>query len=134
MNKLSVFTDGAARGNPGPGGYGVVISYNQQTEIGVDEKGEKLYKTEIISKEYSAGYKQTTNNRMEMMAAIRALEEIKEPSEISLYSDSHTQIHLLIIAEFFLSRSLTFFSSHSFTIYSTYLFNLNSVSHNVFYH
>jgi ribonuclease HI len=95
MNKLSVFTDGAARGNPGPGGYGVVISYNQQTEIGVDEKGEKLYKTEIISKEYSAGYKQTTNNRMEMMAAIRALEEIKEPSEISLYSDSQYLVNAI---------------------------------------
>lgn len=57
--KVKIYTDGAARGNPdGPGGYGTILSY-------MDSKGEEHIR------EYSQGYKKTTNNRMELMAAIR---------------------------------------------------------------
>ncbi|HYG14520.1 MAG TPA: ribonuclease H, partial [Bacteroidia bacterium] len=69
--KLKVFTDGAARGNPGPGGYGVVMAWGTHR------------------KELSAGYVLTTNNRMELMAVIAALEALtKEGLEIELYTDS----------------------------------------------
>jgi len=71
-----IYTDGAARGNPeGPGGYGAVLTY-------MDAEG-KIYKKEI-----SAGYKKTTNNRMELMAVIRSLQELKIPCRVKLYSDS----------------------------------------------
>ncbi len=74
--KVEIFTDGAARGNPdGPGGYGAVLRY-------VDPQGE------VHEKELSAGYKKTTNNRMELMAVIRALEALNRPCDIDLYSDS----------------------------------------------
>ena len=74
--KVSIFTDGAARGNPdGPGGYGVVIRY-------VAPSGQ------VHEREYSNGYKKTTNNRMELMAAIRGLESLNKPCEVDLYSDS----------------------------------------------
>ena len=73
---VKIFTDGAARGNPdGPGGYGAVLQYR-------DGKG-KLYE-----KELSGGYVKTTNNRMELMAVIAALEALNRPCEIDLYSDS----------------------------------------------
>lgn len=73
---VRIYTDGAARGNPeGPGGYGTVLSY-------VDSKG-----TEHI-REYSKGYQKTTNNRMELMAAIVGLEALIKPCEVELYSDS----------------------------------------------
>lgn len=76
MMKVTIYTDGAARGNPeGPGGYGAVLEY-------VDSKGE------LHTKEISAGYKKTTNNRMELLAVIRALETLNQPCEIDLYSDS----------------------------------------------
>ena len=76
MRKVTIYTDGAARGNPdGPGGYGAVLEY-------VDTKGE------LHVKEISAGYKKTTNNRMELMGVIRALECLNGPCEIALYSDS----------------------------------------------
>lgn len=76
MAKVKIFTDGAARGNPdGPGGYGVVLQF-------VDSKGT------LHEKEYSAGYKKTTNNRMELMAAIVGLEALNRPCEVELYSDS----------------------------------------------
>lgn len=76
MMKVTIYTDGAARGNPnGPGGYGAVLEY-------LDPKGE------LHTKELSAGYKRTTNNRMELMAAIRALECLNRPCEILLCSDS----------------------------------------------
>lgn len=68
---ITIYTDGAARGNPGPGGYGVILSY----------KGKR--------KELSQGFRRTTNNRMELMAVIVALEAIRQPGwEITLYSDS----------------------------------------------
>ena len=74
--RVKIFTDGAARGNPdGPGGYGTVLEY-------VDTKGE------LHTREYSCGYKKTTNNRMELMAAIVGLEALNRPCEVELYSDS----------------------------------------------
>lgn len=74
--KVSIYTDGAARGNPnGPGGYGAVIQY-------VAPDGT------LHEREYSQGYVKTTNNRMELMAAIAALEALIKPCEIDLYSDS----------------------------------------------
>lgn len=76
MMKVTIYTDGSARGNPdGPGGYGAVIHY-------VDPAG-KLH-----VREYSAGYKKTTNNRMELMAAIAGLEALTKPCEVTLVSDS----------------------------------------------
>ena len=74
--KVVIYTDGAARGNPdGPGGYGTILQY-------VDSKGT------LHEREYSAGYKKTTNNRMELMAAIVGLEALNRPCEVELYSDS----------------------------------------------
>lgn len=70
MKKLDIYTDGACSGNPGAGGYGVVMLY----------KG--------IRKEMSRGFKKTTNNRMETLAVIDALEALKEPCSVTLYSDS----------------------------------------------
>lgn len=70
MKKLDIYTDGACSGNPGAGGYGVVMLY----------KGAR--------KELSQGYKTTTNNRMEALAVIKALESLKEPCNVTLYSDS----------------------------------------------
>ena len=74
--KVTIYTDGSARGNPdGPGGYGAVLQY-------VDPKGI------LHERELSAGYECTTNNRMELMAAIAALEALNRPCEVTLYSDS----------------------------------------------
>lgn len=74
--KVSIYTDGAARGNPdGPGGYGTVLEY-------VDSKGG------LHTKELSKGYKKTTNNRMELMAVIVGLETLNRPCEVEVYSDS----------------------------------------------
>lgn len=68
---IEVFTDGSSKGNPGPGGYGIVMRF----------KGKE--------KELSQGYRKTTNNRMELMAVIVALETLKtNKHEINLYSDS----------------------------------------------
>lgn len=76
MGTVRIFTDGSARGNPdGPGGYGVVLQY-------IDQKGV------LHEKELSAGYKRTTNNRMELMAAIAGLEALNRSCEVELYSDS----------------------------------------------
>ncbi len=73
---VSIYTDGSARGNPdGPGGYGTIIVF-------VDSKGQEHVR------EYSAGYKKTTNNRMELMAAIIGLEALTKPCRVALYSDS----------------------------------------------
>ena len=68
---ITMYTDGAAQGNPGRGGYGVVLKYKQHR------------------KELSQGYRLTTNNRMELLAVIVGLEAIKEPGyEVTIYSDS----------------------------------------------
>lgn len=78
---VKIFTDGSARGNPdGPGGYGTVLQY-------VDTKGE------LHEREYSQGYVKTTNNRMELMAAIVGLEALNRPCEVELYSDSQYLIN-----------------------------------------
>ena len=74
--QVQIYTDGSARGNPdGPGGYGTVLHYT-------DVKGE------LHVREYSQGYVRTTNNRMELMAAIVGLEALNRPCEVELYSDS----------------------------------------------
>ena len=74
--KVTIYTDGAARGNPeGPGGYGTVLHY-------VDAKGT------LHEREYAAGYKKTTNNRMELMAVIVGLEALNRPCEVEVISDS----------------------------------------------
>ncbi|MEA3054318.1 MAG: ribonuclease, partial [Sphingomonadales bacterium] len=70
MSKVEIFTDGACKGNPGPGGWGAVI-----------RAGER-------EKEISGGEPLTTNNRMELLAAIRALEALKRPCEVVLWTDS----------------------------------------------
>lgn len=76
MGKVQIYTDGAARGNPdGPGGYGTVLQY-------MDGQG-KLHE-----KVMSGGYVKTTNNRMELMAAIVGLEALNRPCEVELFSDS----------------------------------------------
>ena len=74
--QVKIYTDGAARGYPdGPGGFGTVLEY-------IDSKGE------LHTKEISQGYKKTTNNRMELMAAIAGLEALNRPCDVELYSDS----------------------------------------------
>lgn len=71
MAVIQIFTDGSSRGNPGPGGYGVVLKCGPHY------------------KELSAGYKYTTNNRMELLAVIVALEALKQNgNEVHIYSDS----------------------------------------------
>lgn len=70
MKKIHAFTDGACRGNPGPGGWGAILRYGQHER--------EIYGAEA----------QTTNNRMELMAAIAALENLKEPCEVELTTDS----------------------------------------------
>lgn len=73
---VKIFTDGAARGNPeGPGGYGTILQY-------IDTKGN------LHEREFSQGYIKTTNNRMELMAAITGLEALNRPCQVELYSDS----------------------------------------------
>ena len=73
--KVTIYTDGACANNPGSGGFGIVLMYK-------DKKGE------TIQKNISKGYKLTTNNRMELMAVIYALNQLKKPCSVELYSDS----------------------------------------------
>ena len=75
LMEVTIFSDGASRGNPGPGGYGTVLVY-------VDKKG-KEHRLEL-----SCGYRQTTNNRMELLGAIVGLEALKRPCKVELHSDS----------------------------------------------
>ncbi len=76
MGKVQIYTDGSARGNPdGPGGYGTILQF-------MDQKGILHEKT------MSGGYKRTTNNRMELLAAIKGLEALNRPCQVELYSDS----------------------------------------------
>lgn len=70
LKHVDIFTDGACSGNPGPGGFGVILKY-RGTE-----------------KEISGGEAETTNNRMELSAAIAGLEALREPCSVTLYSDS----------------------------------------------
>ena len=70
-----IYTDGSSRGSPGPGGYGTVLEY-------VDTKGN------LHTREYSAGYELTTNNRMELMGVIVGLEALTKACTVDVYSDS----------------------------------------------
>ncbi len=70
MKKVQLYTDGACRGNPGRGGWGAILVYGR------------------FEKELSGGERETTNNRMELTAAIEGLAALKEPCEVTLYSDS----------------------------------------------
>ncbi len=71
MTVINIYTDGASRGNPGPGGYGAILSFGKHR------------------KELTAGYRKTTNNRMELLAVIVALEALKETKyAVVIYSDS----------------------------------------------
>lgn len=70
MKSVTIYTDGACSGNPGKGGYGIVLIYG------------------AWRKEISRGYSHTTNNRMELMGVITALKALKEPCNVTLYSDS----------------------------------------------
>lgn len=70
LKKVTIYTDGACSGNPGPGGYGAILIYNQK------------------EKEISGAHESTTNNKMEMLAVIKALELLKEKCEVEVYSDS----------------------------------------------
>ena len=69
-DRIEIFTDGACSGNPGPGGWGAILRWREH------------------EKELSGGENPTTNNRMELMAAIVALESLKRSSSVSLYTDS----------------------------------------------
>ncbi len=71
MKDVTIYTDGACSGNPGPGGWGAVLRYGDS------------------EKELSGGEANTTNNRMELMAAIQALETLKEPCRVTLVTDSN---------------------------------------------
>ena len=77
MKKVTIYTDGACSGNPGPGGWGAILQY------GAHEK------------ELSGGEPSTTNNRMELLGVISALEALKEPCRVELYSDSKYVIDAL---------------------------------------
>ena len=70
MKKVIIYTDGACSGNPGPGGWGAILKY-----------GEKM-------KEMSGGEAETTNNRMELTGVIASLSALKEPCQVTLYTDS----------------------------------------------
>ena len=70
MKRVEIYTDGACKGNPGPGGYGAILVYGGQERV------------------LSGGEPSTTNNRMELTAAIAALERLREPCEVTLTSDS----------------------------------------------
>jgi ribonuclease HI len=70
LQQVTIYTDGSARGNPGPGGYGIILQSGPHY------------------KEVSQGYRLTTNNRMELMSVIRALEMLKTSCDVTVYSDS----------------------------------------------
>lgn len=70
MKEVNLYTDGACRGNPGKGGWGAILVYGK------------------YEKEISGGERETTNNRMELMAAIEGLSALREPCRVTLYSDS----------------------------------------------
>ncbi len=76
---ITIYTDGACSGNPGPGGYGVVL---------LDSSGRR--------REISEGFQNTTNNRMELRAVIAALEALKRPCDVTLYSDSEYVVNAVL--------------------------------------
>jgi ribonuclease HI len=77
LKKVSIYTDGACLGNPGPGGYGAILIYGTR------------------HKELSGGFRLTTNNRMEIMAAIAALSALKTRCQVDLFSDSQYVVHAM---------------------------------------
>lgn len=77
--KITIYTDGACSGNPGPGGYGAIL---------IDASGRR--------RELSEGFRNTTNNRMELLAVISALEALKRPCDVTLISDSEYVINAIV--------------------------------------
>ncbi|MFZ9737715.1 MAG: ribonuclease HI [Prochlorotrichaceae cyanobacterium] len=77
VKPITIYTDGSCLKNPGPGGYGVVLLYGEHR------------------KELSGGFQYTTNNRMEILAAIVGLEALKEPCQVELYSDSQYVVNAI---------------------------------------
>jgi len=77
LKQVVIYTDGACTGNPGPGGYGVVLIHGEHR------------------KELSAGFRLTTNNRMEILGCIAALQELKKPCEVTIYSDSRYVVNTM---------------------------------------
>ena len=70
MKEVLIYTDGSCLGNPGPGGYGVILKYNEHV------------------RELAQGFTRTTNNRMEIMAVIKGLSSLKEPCKVTITTDS----------------------------------------------
>ncbi len=77
MKQITIYTDGACSGNPGPGGWGAILRYQD------------------LQRELSGGERLTTNNRMELLGAISALEALKEPCEVDLYTDSQYLVNAI---------------------------------------
>jgi ribonuclease HI len=77
INEVTIYTDGGAVGNPGPGGYGVVLIHGKHR------------------RELSGGYRRTTNNRMEILAAIKGLEALKRHCRVTVYSDSQYVVNAM---------------------------------------
>jgi len=77
MKKVTIYTDGACSGNPGPGGYGVLLRFGD------------------VTKELSAGFRNTTNNRMEIMGAIAGLESLKETCDVTIVTDSQYLVNAI---------------------------------------
>ena len=79
MTKVTIYTDGACSGNPGPGGWGAILQYGKH------------------KKELSGGEANTTNNRMELTGVITALEALNEPCEVALYTDSQYIVNAMTL-------------------------------------
>jgi len=77
MKEVIIYTDGACSGNPGPGGWGAILRYGEKT------------------KELSGGEKNTTNNRMELMGVISALQALNQPCRVQLYTDSQYVVNAM---------------------------------------
>jgi ribonuclease HI len=77
LKEVTIYADGACMGNPGPGGYGVIITYGERR------------------KELSAGFRLTTNNRMEILGCIAGLSALKEPCDVTVYSDSRYVVNTM---------------------------------------
>ena len=73
--KVTLYSDGASRGNPGPGGYGTILQYTDRAGV-------------LHEKEISEGFRNTTNNRMELMGVIAGLEALLKPCRVDVWSDS----------------------------------------------
>ena len=73
--KVILYSDGSSRGNPGPGGYGTILQYTDRAGV-------------LHEKEISEGFRETTNNRMELMGVIAGLEALVKPCSVDVWSDS----------------------------------------------